>query len=36
MMQDPSRVFNADETFIQLCPHSLKVIGLKGQKNVNI
>ena len=28
LMGDPSRIFNADETCVQLCPSSGKVIGV--------
>ena len=34
MMEDPSRVFNADETCIRLCPDTGKVLGIKGWKNI--
>ena len=33
-MGDPSRIFNADETCVQLCPSSGKVIGVTGWKNI--
>lgn len=34
VLNDPSRVFNTDETCFQLYPKSEKVLGMKGQKNV--
>ena len=34
IFSDPSRVFNSDETNIQLCPKTGKVIGICGRKNV--
>ena len=34
MLQDPSRVFNLDESGFSLCPKGDKVLGIKGQKNV--
>ena len=34
IFNDPSRVFNSDESNIQLCPKTGKVVGLKGWKNV--
>ena len=34
IFSDPSRVFNSDETNIQLCPKTGKVIGIRGWKNV--
>lgn len=30
----PSRVYNADETNVQLCPKNTKVLAAKGCKNV--
>ena len=34
VLEDPTRIFNCDETNIQLCPSTGKVIGIKGWKNV--
>lgn len=34
ILQDPSRVFNGDETCFQLCPKIGKVLAPKGSKNV--
>ena len=34
IFQDPSRVFNSDESCIQLCPKTGKVVGMKGWKNI--
>lgn len=34
VLEDPSRIFNLDETAVFLCPKTGKVLGLKGQKNV--
>ena len=34
VIEDSSRVFNLDETNIQLCPSTGKVIGLKGWRNI--
>ena len=34
IFDDPSRIFNSDETCVQLCPKSGKVIGIRGSKNV--
>lgn len=34
ILQDPDRVFNADEAAFMLCPKSEKVLGIRGQKNV--
>lgn len=34
IFQDPSQVFNSDESNIQLCPKTGKVIGMKGWKNI--
>lgn len=33
-IQDPKRVFNADETGFQLCPSTGRVLAAKGDKNV--
>ena len=33
MMADPNRIYNCDETNIQLAPNTGKVIGIKGQRN---
>lgn len=33
IMNDPSRIFNADEASVQLCPKSSKVIGMRGMRN---
>ena len=34
IFEDASRIFNSDESNIQLCPKTGKVIGLRGWKNV--
>ena len=34
VLEDPTRIFNCDETNVQLCPSTGKVIGIKGWKNV--
>ena len=34
ILSDPSRVFNCDETNIQLCPDTGKVVGIKGWRNI--
>lgn len=34
ILQDPSRVFNGDETCFYLCPKNKKVLAPKGTKNV--
>lgn len=34
ILQDPSRVFNGDESSFQLCPKSGKVLALRGEKDV--
>ena len=34
IFQDPSHIFNSDESNIQLCPKTGKVVGLKGWRNV--
>ena len=34
IFSDPSRVYNTDESNIQLCPKSGKVVGVKGWKNI--
>ena len=34
IFDDPSRVYNTDETCIQLCPSTGKVIGITGWKNI--
>ena len=34
IFDDPSRVFNTDETCMQLCPSTGKVIGIRGWKNI--
>lgn len=34
VMQNPSRVFNGDETAFQICPYTGKVLAGKGEKNV--
>ena len=34
IFNDPSRIFNADETCVQLCRSSGKVIGLRGWKDI--
>ena len=34
MMKDPSRIFNCDETNLQLCTKTGHVISIKGYKNV--
>ena len=34
VLEDPTRIFNSDETNVQLCPSTRKVIGIKGWKNI--
>ena len=34
MLGDSSRIFNCDETCVQLCPSTGKVIGIAGWKNI--
>ena len=34
ILQDPTRIFNGDETAFSLCPNTGKVIGPKGWKNI--
>lgn len=34
ILNDPKRVFNADESAFFLCPKGEKVLGIRGQKNV--
>ena len=34
VLQDPSRIFNADESGYSLCPKTGKILGPKGFKNV--
>lgn len=34
VIQDPSRIFNGDETAFQICPSTGKVLASKGEKNV--
>lgn len=34
IFNEPSRIFNLDETCIQLCPDTGKVISIRGKKNV--
>lgn len=34
ILQDPSRVFNGDESNFQLCPKSGKVISIRGERDV--
>ena len=34
IFNDPTRIYNSDESCIQLCPKSGKVIGLRGWKNI--
>ena len=34
ILEDGSRILNADETNFQLCPKSGKILGIKGWKNV--
>lgn len=34
ILNDPARLFNADETAFMLCPKGEKVLGIKGQRNV--
>ncbi|XP_044757482.1 CENP-B homolog protein 2-like [Coccinella septempunctata] len=36
LLEDPSRIFNADETGFSLCPKSGKVLGLKGRNVYNV
>nr|CAI5839558.1 unnamed protein product [Callosobruchus analis] len=34
ILNDPSRVFNADESGFQLCPKTKKVLAPRGAKNI--
>jgi hypothetical protein len=34
VMNDPSRIFNGDETGFQICPSTGRVLSEKGAKNV--
>ena len=34
LMENPKRVYNLDETNLQLCPDTGKVIGIRGWKNI--
>ena len=34
ILNEPSRVFNTDETCIQLCPSTGRVMSFRGRKNV--
>ena len=34
IFNDPARVYNSDESNIQLCPKTGKVLGIKGHKNI--
>jgi hypothetical protein len=34
IMDDPSRIFNGDETGFQICPSTCRVLAEKGAKNV--
>lgn len=34
VLEDPTRVFNCDESSFMMCPKSEKVLGIRGQKNV--
>jgi hypothetical protein len=34
VMDDPSRIFNGDETGFQICPSTGRVLAEKGTKNV--
>lgn len=34
IFEDPTRIFNGDETGFSLCPKSGKVLGPKGYKNL--
>ena len=34
ILDDPQRIFNLDESNIQLCPKTGKVVGIKGWRNV--
>lgn len=34
ILEDPTRVFNTDESAFMLCPKSEKVLGIRGQRNV--
>jgi hypothetical protein len=34
ILEDPSRIFNGDETSFSMCPKSGKVLAPKGYKNI--
>ena len=34
VLEDPSSIFNCDETDIRLCPTSGKVLSFRGERNV--
>lgn len=34
VLEDPTRVFNCDESNFMMCPKGEKVLGIRGQKNV--
>lgn len=34
VLEDPTMVFNCDESSFMMCPKSEKVLGIRGQKNV--
>lgn len=34
ILQDPTRIFNTDETCVQLCPETGKVLGVKSWRNI--
>ena len=34
IMKDPSRIFNTDETYFNVCPKSKNVLAARGEKNV--
>ncbi|XP_072395154.1 uncharacterized protein [Diabrotica undecimpunctata] len=34
LLQDPTRIFNGDETCFYLCPKNKKVLAIKGSRNV--
>lgn len=36
ILEDPSRVYNSDETNYQLCPKNEKVIAPRGDKNIYV
>lgn len=36
ILNDPSRIYNMDETAVQLCPKNGKLLGLKKEKSMYV